>query len=278
MGLDLALGVFVLIWAIRGWFKGFLLQAIDLAALVGCVYLADPVRDQIRPFAKEYLPSIQPEVLDRLLWWSSAVLSYVVTSGVARMIVKARRKSPYGDPEPNRGDQGAGFALGAAKGLIASAFLASAIVKYAPGYVKPGGVVEEQAKASKALAWSAEYQPADRIWSSTPVQSFVAHVRRRGFWDDSARPGENRDETNPTPAPVADETRPPSKPPTPPDATGERSRSGSKPPAGPVQTASRPRTLSLPRASRLDPKAPDFRRALDEQLRALGLDLPTNSD
>ena len=49
MGLDLALGGLVLLAAIRGWFKGFVMQAVRLSGLVACVYAADPIRDQVRP-------------------------------------------------------------------------------------------------------------------------------------------------------------------------------------------------------------------------------------
>src|SRR4051794_28680572 len=77
MGLDLALGAIVLLTAIRGWLKGFILQAIRLAGLVACVYLADPVRDLAKPYVLPHLPSIRPELIDRLLWWSAAAISYV---------------------------------------------------------------------------------------------------------------------------------------------------------------------------------------------------------
>src|SRR5262249_26336118 len=113
MGLDVALGVLILLAAVRGWFKGFFLQAIGLGALVSCVYLADPLRDFARPHAAEYLPAIRPELLDRLLWWTCAVVAYLVIAGVGRGLLKASRRRPYGEIEPNRGDQGAGFALGA---------------------------------------------------------------------------------------------------------------------------------------------------------------------
>src|SRR3954447_21456464 len=43
MGLDLALAVIVLLSAVRGWLKGFVLQAIRLSGIVACVYAADPV-------------------------------------------------------------------------------------------------------------------------------------------------------------------------------------------------------------------------------------------
>src|SRR4051812_36217421 len=108
MGLDITLGVLVFLSAVRGWFKGFLRQAIPIGALIGCVYLADPVRDLARPHARSYFPSIGHEVLDRLLWWTAAVLSYVLTSGIALTILKSMRRRTYGDPEPNRTDQGAG--------------------------------------------------------------------------------------------------------------------------------------------------------------------------
>ena len=75
MGLDIALGVMILLGAIRGWFRGFVLQAIRLGGLVGCVYAAGPIRDQARPHVVP-LPgrSIPPPMLDRMLWWSSAVV------------------------------------------------------------------------------------------------------------------------------------------------------------------------------------------------------------
>ena len=50
MGLDIALGLMILLGAIRGWFRGFVLQALQLGGLVGCVYAAGPIRDR-RAFA-----------------------------------------------------------------------------------------------------------------------------------------------------------------------------------------------------------------------------------
>ena len=50
MGLDLALGVIILIAAFRGWFQGFIGQAVRIAEPVACVYLADRVRDYARPY------------------------------------------------------------------------------------------------------------------------------------------------------------------------------------------------------------------------------------
>src|SRR3954468_9545913 len=88
MGLDLALGVIVLLSAIRGWLRGFLLQAIRLAGMIACVYVADPVRDLAKPHVLPHLPSIRPELVDRLLWWSSAACSYVVLVGMATLILK----------------------------------------------------------------------------------------------------------------------------------------------------------------------------------------------
>ncbi|HEX8200072.1 MAG TPA: CvpA family protein, partial [Isosphaeraceae bacterium] len=111
MGLDVALGVLVLLAAVRGWFRGFLLQAIRLGGLVACVYLADPVRDLARPMAREHLATISPELLDKLLWWAAAVASYVVMTGVATWLVRAYRRHPYGESDPHRGDQSAGALL-----------------------------------------------------------------------------------------------------------------------------------------------------------------------
>ncbi len=181
MGLDIALGLMILIGAVRGWFRGFVLQAIHLSGLVGSVYAAGPVRDYARPYVAPYLTSIRADLLDRMLWWSSAAVSYMAMVGVASMIVKLYRKRPYGEPEPNRADQMAGFLVGATKAVVVSAFLISAMEKYALGYLRKLPWADEQARTSYALVWNQQYQPADRIWSAPPVQTFVAQVRRMGL-------------------------------------------------------------------------------------------------
>src|SRR4051794_40888407 len=109
MGLDIILGIVILVGAIRGWFRGFVLQAIRLGGLVGCVYAADPLRDFARPYVTPYLTAIPTYALDRMLWWSSAVVSYITMVGLASLAVKLYRKRPYGEPEPNRADQFAGL-------------------------------------------------------------------------------------------------------------------------------------------------------------------------
>jgi uncharacterized membrane protein required for colicin V production len=181
MGLDLALGVVVLVAAIRGWLKGFLLQAIRLSGLVACVYVADPVRDLAKPYVLPHLPSIRPELVDRLLWWSAAAVSYVVLVGLATLVANYSRRQALGLGEPRRNDQYAGFALGALKGLVVALFLVAGIERFALERIKGIGWAEEQVQASKALKWNAQFQPVARIWASPPVKHFVGHIQRMGL-------------------------------------------------------------------------------------------------
>ena len=195
MGLDLALGVIVLLGAIRGWLKGFILQAIRLAGVVACVYAADPVRDLVKPYVVPHLPSIRPELVDRLIWWSAAAVSYVVLVGLATMIYKLSRRQAFGLAEPRRNDQYAGFTLGALKGLVVAMFLVSGLERFAVERVKGIAWAEEQVQTSKVLKWNAQYQPVARIWASPPVKHFVDHVQRMGL-------------KNPEPSPVTTDVKP----------------------------------------------------------------------
>jgi len=198
MGLDLALGGLVLLSAIRGWFKGFVLQAVRLTGLVVCVYAADPVRDQIKPRVMGHLPTIQPELIDRLLWWSSAVASYVVLVGLTTLAVKLYRRQPYGLVERHRGDQFAGSLLGGAKGIVLAAFLVAGLEKYALVHLKSIPRANEQVRTSQAMRWNERYRPVARVWASPPVQHFVRHVRERG-WN---RSDEKSEESEKSEAPV----------------------------------------------------------------------------
>lgn len=233
MGLDIALGVMILLGAIRGWFRGFVLQTIQLGGLVGGVYAAGPIRDLAGPEVAPYLKTIDPNLLGRMLWWASAAVSYIAIVGLAGLMVKFYRRRPIGDPEPNRGDQFAGFLLATAKGAVVASFLVGALDRYVLTYARQVPWAAEQAKTSQALVWHEQYRPADRIWSAAPVQMFVAHVRMMGVDAPRANP-----EARPT-----TEDRPP-----------------------PVQTAaSRPPRLDLPTGQALD--VHDFARKFDEALR-----------
>jgi len=187
MGLDLVLGVIILITAFRGWFQGFMQQAVRIAGVIACVYLADWVRDYAKPHVVPYLSTIQPDLVDRLLWWVSAVGTYIVLVGAAMLVVKmTRRPLIPGISQADRNDQFAGFLFGSAKGLLIAAFLAAGILKYGSEPIQTVSWAQEQVKASWALRWSETYQPVPKIWSARPVQHFVNHVRRMGV----QKPGE----------------------------------------------------------------------------------------
>ena len=233
MGLDLALGAVVLLAAIRGWARGFLLQAVRLAAMVGSVFAAGPIRDVARPYAREHIPTMAPDVLDKLLWWTAAVVTAVVASGVASAIVRGAKNR--GDRESGGGDadRGAGLLMGAAKGLIVASFLAAGIDRYSAKYLGEVPWAREQIEKSRGMQFSQTYRPAMRLWESAPVRRFVAHVRQAGLS-------------------------------TPEPAGGATESADSRLLHAPAPSAAIPPALSLPGPLPLDPASPDFLRDLDK--------------
>jgi uncharacterized membrane protein required for colicin V production len=185
MGLDVALGIIILIAGIRGWLQGFVYQAVRLGGLIACVYAAAPVRDQAKPYVQPYLPTMQPELIDRLLWWVSAVASYVVIVGGLTLAIKmTRRPEIPGMPmQRSRNDQFAGFLLGLAKGALVAAFVVAALQKYAMDRIETNSWADQQVKSSLALLWNSQYHPASRIWNSVPVRHFVGQAQRMGLPD-----------------------------------------------------------------------------------------------
>jgi uncharacterized membrane protein required for colicin V production len=182
MWLDVILGGIILIAAFRGWFRGFVGQAVWIAGLIACVYAAEPVRDYAKPHVLPHLPTIPPYLVDRILWWGSAVVSFVVLVGFASLVIKmTRRPEIPGIAQSSRNDQFAGFMLGATKGLLAAAFATAAIQKYAMDQLKAVAWAEDQVKTSWAFKWSETYRPVPRIWSSRPVQHFVNYIDRMGL-------------------------------------------------------------------------------------------------
>ncbi len=125
---------------------------------------------------------MQPALIDRLLWWVSAVISYIVVVGVATLVIKmTRRPEIPGIAQSSRNDQFAGFMLGAAKGVLIAAFAAAGLQKYAMQQIKTVAWADEQAKTSWALKWNDQYRPAPRIWASPPVRHFVSYVEHMGL-------------------------------------------------------------------------------------------------
>ncbi|GIW87140.1 MAG: hypothetical protein KatS3mg108_1464 [Isosphaeraceae bacterium] len=261
MGVDIALGALVLAWAVRGWFRGFLRQAVGLGALVGAIFAAAPLRDLARPQVGRWFPSIDGEILDRLLWWVAVVVALVVLAGCGGWLLRLmKRRSPGAIPlpsEPNRADQGAGFLLGALKGAVVASFLAAGLVRFEPAYLEPLGegraAVEEQTKTSKALYWAAQYRPAEQIWGSVPVQTVVAEIRRHGLGLDGEVQGESPSEGRAEAAKAAP------------------GQSRSDEPKDGLRTAARLPELRLD-GPRLEPGSPTFLEDVDREMKRLGLD------
>ena len=182
MGLDLALGMIILIAALRGWLKGFVSQAVRIAAFVACFYLADPLCEQGRPYIVGKMPAIDAGLLDRILWWVAAVVSYIVLVGLTTLAIQlTRTPPPPGTPRSRRDDQFGGFLLGTAKGLLVAAFLAAGVEKYGAEIARNVAWAERQTTGSYALEWTAQYQPAPRIWAAPLVRGFVEHIQRNGL-------------------------------------------------------------------------------------------------
>ncbi len=92
-----------------------------------------------------------------------------------------RTPAPPGAPRSRRDDQFGGLLLGTAKGLLVAAFLAAAIEKYGTEIARNIPWAERQTTGSYALKWTAQYQPASRIWVAPPVRGFVEHIQRNGL-------------------------------------------------------------------------------------------------
>lgn len=253
MGLDVALGVVILIAALRGWLKGFVYQVIRLGGLVASFYLADPVRDQVKPYVMPYLASIPPGWMDRLIWWVSASINYILIVGVATLAMKMTRRPeiPGVPAQRSRNDQFAGFLLGIAKGAVIASFMVASLQKFAGKQIETIDWARKQAQSSQALAWNEKYHPASRIWHSVPVQHFVNHIQRMGIDEpaDSAPQGHRED---PGDRPVVQTAKR-----NPAEESGKAARrpeASSRPPAPPADTSD----------SELQQAIDEIKAALDE--------------
>ena len=186
MGLDLALGVIILIAALRGWLKGFVSQAVRIAGFIACFYLADPLREQVRPYILGKMPAIDAGLLDRILWWVAVVVSYIVLVGLTTLAIQlTRTPPPPGAPRSRRVDQFGGLLLGTAKGLLVAVFLAAGVEKYGTEIAHNFAWAERQTTGSYALEWTEQYQLAARIWAcATGPQLCRTHPPQRSEWPD----------------------------------------------------------------------------------------------
>jgi uncharacterized membrane protein required for colicin V production len=182
MGLDIALGAIILVGALRGWFRGFTSQAVRLVSMVACVYLALPVREQVRPYILAKLPAVEPGLLDRMLWWVAAVVSYIALVGLVSLAIQLMKTPPEkGEVVSRRADRVGGLSLGAAKGAVIAAFLAAGVLRYGGELTRNVSWLERQVGGSLALEWTEKYQPVPRLWATAAVRDFVGRIQRHGL-------------------------------------------------------------------------------------------------
>lgn len=271
MGLDIAMGLVVLVWAIRGYLRGFVLQAIRLAGLAICPFLADPIRDYLQPQLAPQFPTIGPELLSRLIWWSASVLTFVAMTGLGGLTFRMSRRRTLGESEPSYADQGAGFLLGLAKGLILAIALTALINQFGVDQLKSIAWADEQLKTSQALALAKQYEPARKLWELPPIQAYVGQVRRNGSLAPreatsavvealahAQAQGQSKEQIEPKPAPA-------------PAASPGPAESSATPREPRQAQAATPPALKVPRRAAPEPGSPDFLRRFDEELRREGL-------
>ena len=187
MGLDVALGIIILIAAIRGWLQGFVYQAVRLGGLVACVYLADP-RARSGEAACRSLLADDPAGPDR----SALVVGRRPSSTLRRARRRRRRSSikmtrrpeiPGMPPQRSRNDQFAGFLLGIAKGVLVAAFLTA---RHSEVRVEPDRDDSPGPRSKSSRRWALRWnEPVSsrrpRSGRRSPVQHFVNHVQRMGL-------------------------------------------------------------------------------------------------
>lgn len=193
MGLDVALGVIVALGALRGWFRGFTSQAVRLVGLVACVYLASPVREQARPYILARMPAIDAGLMDRIIWWVAAIVSYIVLVGLLTLAIQLMRSPPNPEGRNGRGgDRLGGLLLGAAKSAVAAAFVAAGVHTYGEKLAQQIPWAGRQIEGSHALVWTVQYRPVPRVWSTAPVQNFVQQIQRNGLKPSAETPSDKQ--------------------------------------------------------------------------------------
>jgi hypothetical protein len=129
------------------------------------------------------MPAINPDLMDRILWWIAAVVSYVLLVGLATLAIQlSRTPLPKDSPLSARHeDQIGGLIIGLVKGLLVAASLATVAVSYTPELTQNVPWIKRQCNGSYALAWTAIYRPISRLWETVPVRNFVEHITRNGL-------------------------------------------------------------------------------------------------
>lgn len=187
MGLDLLAGLIVLFGAIRGYFRGFFIPLVKLGALVGSVYLAEPLRDYARPHVEPYFPAIDPTTFGRLSWWAALLVGYIATASVSCGLL--RLTVERGDPE-RRGagtDRLLGFLFGAAKGAAMVGVLLTALL-WKESLIKqaPGG--ETLLANSRAIGWTRIYDPCGKLWVWPPFVHLRSEIYENGWFPPESDP------------------------------------------------------------------------------------------
>ena len=166
MGLDLVLGLIILIAALRGWFKGFTNQAVRIAGFIACFYLADPVREQARPYVLAKLPTHRSRIAgpDPLVDLRGRLVHRPGGIQHPGHPVDAHCPGP-GVPRSRRDDRFAGSSSARPRDCFSWLSWPRAFRNTAIDLAHNFPWTERQTEGSYALQWTDRYQPVPRIWS-----------------------------------------------------------------------------------------------------------------
>ncbi|WP_026913825.1 CvpA family protein [Christiangramia portivictoriae] len=164
---DIILGIFVLYGLVRGFFRGFLTELASLVGLVAGIYGAIHFSYYAGEFLSQHV-DWDIEIINLASLAITFLIIIFVVSLVGKMLTKVADFAALGIVNK---------LLGAAFGLLKSAFIASVIIMFFMSSIKTLEFVE-----TETLEESVLYEPVAVI-APIILPSIIKQVKERDLWD-----------------------------------------------------------------------------------------------
>lgn len=177
MGFDIAIGIVLLLGAVRGFKKGFARQILTLTSLILAFVFAKPLAERLAGPLAGPLEQFPEAVAESMVYTGSLLGLFLVVNLFGTLYLYVYRTRSLGVNAPSLQDRIVGVFVGVAVGGFIACVLISQVSRL-PAMVRESDIVQTHFTGSRGVKLAMEYQISTRVWETPEVQRAYLHAGR----------------------------------------------------------------------------------------------------
>lgn len=177
MGFDIAIGIVLLLGAIRGFKKGFARQILTISSIVIAFVFAKTLAERLASPLAKFLQDYPDQISESIVYTGSLLGIFLTINLVGTLYLYVYRTRTMGVNVPSVQDRIVGILVG----VVVAGFVGCVLIaqyERLPSMIRENDAVQSHYTASHGVKLAQEHRIAARVWETPEVQRTYEHMGR----------------------------------------------------------------------------------------------------